>query len=105
MLRNLDQISPLPDEIISFLNDVTLNKDIERILVFGSRAHDDYETYSDIDLAIDAPNISKIEWLKLREYVTYDLRTVLKISLVHYSTNPINLKERIINTGKEIYVK
>jgi uncharacterized protein len=105
MLRNLDQISPLPNEIVSFLNDVTLNKDIERILVFGSRAQGDYETYSDVDLAIDAPNISKIEWLKMREYVTYDLRTVLKISLVHYSTNPINLKERIINTGKEIYVK
>jgi len=105
MLKNLDHISPLPEEITSFLHDIALNDRIERIIVFGSRASGDYEPYSDIDLAIDAPQMLKYEWLKLKEYVTYDLRTVLRISLVNYSTNPMKLKERINKTGKILYVK
>lgn len=105
MLKNLENISPLSEEIISFLSEITLNEKIERIIVFGSRAFGDYETYSDLDLAIDAPTMEKHEWLKLKEYVTYDLRTVLRISLVNYSTNPVKLKESINQTGKIIYVR
>ena len=105
MLQNLENISPLSEEIISFLSDITSNEKVERIIVFGSRAFGDYETYSDLDLAIDAPTMQKYEWLKLKEYVTYDLRTVLRISLVNYSTNPIKLKESINLTGKIIYVR
>jgi predicted nucleotidyltransferase len=105
MLINLEYISPLPEEIISFLHRIALNDNIERIIVFGSRALGDYEFYSDIDLAIDAPQMEKYEWQKLKEYVTYDLRTVLRISLVNYSTNPMKLKERINKTGKVLYVK
>lgn len=105
MLQNLEQISPLSEEIITFLSSITLNEKIERIIVFGSRAFGDFEQYSDLDLAIDAPKMEKYEWLKLKEYVIYDLRTVLRISLVHYSTNPIKLKESINKTGKIIYAR
>lgn len=105
MLINLENISPLSEEIIGFLADMTRNKKVERIIVFGSRAFGDYEKYSDLDLAIDAPTMQKYEWQKLKEYVTYDLRTTLRISLVHYSSNPIKLKERITQTGKTIYVR
>lgn len=105
MLRNLKTISPLSNEIIAFLNQIASNKMVDRIIVFGSRAFGDYEPYSDLDLAIDAPNITKYEWLKLREYATYDLRTILKISLVHYSSNPQKLKDRIKKTGKIIYAR
>jgi len=105
MLQNLDKISPLKEEVINFLVSLTRISEVNKMVVFGSRAFGDYETYSDLDLAIDAPTISKFEWLKIKEYVTYDLRTVIKISLVHYSTNPPNLKERINLTGTIIYVR
>lgn len=78
-------------------------KNINRLIVFGSRAFLDYEKFSDLDLAIDAPTINKLEFLLLKEYVTYDLRTILQISLVHYNTNPHNLKTKIRETGKVIY--
>ncbi len=105
MLKNLKNISPLAVEIISFLNNIILNNKIERIIVCGSRAFGDFEQYSDLDLAIDAPNITKYEWLKLKEFVTYELRTVVRVSLVHYSSNPQKLKERIIITRKIIYAR
>lgn len=105
MLRNLDRISPLSDEIISFLNDLAANKKVEKIIVFGSRALGDYEPYSDLDLAIDAPTMEEIEWLKLREFVIYDLPAYIRISIVDYSTNPIKLRQNIVKTGVVIYDK
>jgi predicted nucleotidyltransferase len=105
MLTNLKNISPLSKEIISFLIEIASNNKVDRIFVFGSRSFGDYERYSDLDLAIDAPSFTKYEWLKLKEFVIYDLRTILRISLVHYSSNPQKLKDRITKTGKIIYAK
>ncbi|PWH81231.1 nucleotidyltransferase domain-containing protein [Brumimicrobium oceani] len=81
------------------------NRNVERIIVFGSRARDDYEEFSDIDLAIDCPNMTKYDWLKLKEFVTYDLNIFIRISLVPYHLNPTELKERIITNGITIYEK
>jgi predicted nucleotidyltransferase len=64
MLQNLDKISPLKEEVINFLASLTRVNEVDKMIVFGSRALGDYETYSDLDLAIDAPTMSKFEWLK-----------------------------------------
>ena len=105
MLQNINKISPLPKEVIEFLHDTARIGTVERIIVFGSRAIGDYETYSDLDLAIDAPTIRRMDWLKLKEFAAYDLRTVIRVSLVHFSSNPNKLKERITETGKIIYAR
>jgi predicted nucleotidyltransferase len=105
MLQNLEDISPLSENIISFLSTIATNSKVERIIVFGSRAFGDYEKYSDLDLAIDAPNMTKLEWLKLKEFAIYDLNAFIKVSLVHFSANPPNLKTRINQTGKLIYAR
>lgn len=103
MLSNLDDISPLPHTVILFLTTIANKESVNRIIVFGSRAFSDYEKYSDLDLAIDAPTMTRYEWLKLKEFAIYDLNTFLKVSLVHYSSNPKKLKNRINQTGKIIY--
>ncbi len=105
MLQNLEKISPLSENVIAFLTTISRNEKVDRMIVFGSRAFGDYEKYSDLDLAIDAPNMTRLEWLKLKEFAIYDLNAFIKVSLVHYSTNPINLKNRIIQTGKIIYAR
>lgn len=103
MLRNLEHISPLSDAIIFFLTTIAKDDSVSRIIVFGSRALGDYEKYSDLDLAIDAPAMTKYDWLKLKEFAIYDLNAFIKVSLVHYSSNPDKLKDRINKTGKTIY--
>lgn len=103
MLKNLENISPLSKNIITFLETVTRSESVKRIIIFGSRSLGDYEDYSDVDIAIDAPHMSKQEWLKLKEFAIYDLNSFIKVSLVFYSTNPKKLKERINETGKIIY--
>ena len=103
MLRNLEHISPLSETVVSFLATISRQQSVNKIIVFGSRAIGDYEKYSDLDLAIDAPTMTKYEWLKLKEIAIYDLNSFIKVSLVFYSTNPEKLKERINQTGKVIY--
>ncbi len=103
MLKNLENISPLSETVISFLENISINKKVNKIVVFGSRAFGDFEKYSDLDLAIDAPSMIKYEWLKLKEFAIYDLNSFIKVSLVFYSNNPDNLKDRINKTGKIIY--
>lgn len=105
MQLTLTDISPLPQSVIEFILDLTKNTLVERLIVFGSRANEDYELYSDIDLAIDSPLLTKKEWLDLKEFAYYDVRTVLQISLVHFNTNPERLQKQILKTGKIIYVK
>lgn len=103
VLRNLEKTSPLSNEVVYFLTSLSKNKHVHKLIIFGSRAIGDFEPYSDLDLAVDAPKMPRLEWLKIKEYVTYDLRTFIKISLVCYSTNPKKLKERIRETGIIVY--
>jgi predicted nucleotidyltransferase len=77
--------------------------EVNRIIIFGSRACGDYEEYSDVDLAIDAEVMSSESWIKLRELAYYEVRTVLQISIVNYFKNPDRLKARILEDGKIIY--
>lgn len=103
MELQLNHISPLSKSVIDFLIFISTKKEVQKMIIFGSRAIGDYEEYSDLDLAIEAPSLDKMEWLKLREYSIYDLKTLIRISIVNFSTNPQKLKERINLTGKTIY--
>ena len=103
MKINLEHISPLPKSAIDFLIHTASRETVKKLIVFGSRAIGDYEDFSDLDLAIEAPLLEKIEWLKMKEFLTYDLNSLIKISIVNYSTNPPKLKEQINQKGKIIY--
>lgn len=99
----LSGVSPLPDTVIDFISDISNIDEVNRIIIFGSRACGDYEKYSDVDLAIDAEGLGHEGWVKLRERAYYEVRTVLQISVVNYFKNPDRLKNRILENGKIIY--
>ena len=103
MVLNLSDISPLPISVVEFLKELTQNILIERLIIFGSRAMGDYEEYSDLDLAIDAPQMGRGEWIQLKENAYYNVKSVLQISLVNFAQNPERLKKRMIQEGKVIY--
>lgn len=103
MIINLDKISPLNHEVILFFEELANNPKVEELIVFGSRACGDYDTYSDVDLAVVAPTFTKAEWVMLYAQAIHDIRTVLKISIVNYVSNPERLKKRIRQNGVVIY--
>ena len=77
---------------------------VERLILFGSRAIGDHGERSDVDIAVCGKEISSTRWAQIRESA-YSARTLFRISLVHFDKNPESLKQRILTTGKSIYVR
>jgi uncharacterized protein len=75
---------------------------VERIILFGSRARGDAENRSDIDIAIVAPNITELDWLKILERID-NLETLLKIDVVSFPNASKELQNEILREGKIIY--
>lgn len=77
--------------------------EIQSILLFGSRAHGDYNKLSDIDLAVKAPGLSEMKWLLLAEQVENELDTLLKIDFVSYDHASEALREQIDQCHQVLY--
>lgn len=75
---------------------------VKRVLIYGSRARGTQGRASDIDLAVEAPEISEIEFLDLKEElaeapIIYGL-DVVRLDMLTGTT----LKEAILKDGKEV---
>jgi predicted nucleotidyltransferase len=77
--------------------------DVHRVILFGSRAREDYNDRSDIDLAIEAPKIEQKKWLDLTYQLEEKLDTLLSIDIVRLEKAPQELKERINKEGEVLY--
>ncbi len=76
---------------------------IEQVLLFGSRARGDFDTGSDIDLAVLAPQMAVEEFARLWSDIDA-LPIAFKMDLLHFDTldNP-ELKAQIRRHGLPIY--
>jgi predicted nucleotidyltransferase len=94
----------LSDEILSDFHRVFLkHSNIDRVLIFGSRAKGGYKDGSDIDLAVFAPNMSEQEFVKLWNELD-ELPLVYKIDCLHWdSVGHQNLKRKIVEEGVLFY--
>ncbi len=77
---------------------------IERLILFGSAVTMNCGATSDIDIAIDAPNVSEEEFLKIAR--NFYLGVPSELDMVHYNkiTSPL-LKSEIDRKGAVMYVK
>lgn len=78
---------------------------IEKVILFGSRARNDYKYNSDIDLAIIFTSNDNDNYIKILTKLE-NLNTLYKFDIIDYSkiTN-IKLKDEIDKDGKIIYIK
>lgn len=76
--------------------------EVERLILFGSRARNDNEERSDIDLAVAAPAASKREWLDIAA-LTEEIDTLLPIDLLRLEEVSPSLKLRILTEGRVLY--
>lgn len=74
------------------------NHQIEKVILFGSRARGDYNSSSDIDLAVFTINSSHSQQ-NLMEQSIYELATPLKIDVVFMSR--LSKEKMISNIQKE----
>jgi len=87
-------------ELINEINNIAkMYSEIEKIVLFGSRAKGDNNEKSDIDLAIYTKNNKFDSWLKFYESID-QMDTLIKIDLVHVNENiDKQLLNNIINEG------
>jgi len=76
---------------------------IERVLIFGSRAKGTDKPYSDIDLAVIAPNMDDQEFSRLWNELD-GLELVFKLDVLHWDRlGQQNLKNSIMTHGLIFY--
>lgn len=94
----------LPDRTIKELQDYFLTKtDIEKVLIFGSRAKGTYRTGSDIDFAVFTDNHK--DFYKISGELD-DLPTPYKFDVIDYKIlTSEEMKESIDKYGKVFYLK
>ncbi|WP_227394456.1 nucleotidyltransferase domain-containing protein [Jeotgalibacillus aurantiacus] len=76
--------------------------DVKRLLLFGSRAHGDYQERSDVDLALEAPGLSNDSWLLLCQEIE-ELETLLKIDLLRLDAAPEKLLHDVQRCHKVLF--
>ncbi|MBP1157480.1 MULTISPECIES: nucleotidyltransferase domain-containing protein [unclassified Paenibacillus] len=77
-------------------------REIEKVILFGSRARGDAEERSDIDLAIQAPEADLKTWMNILHSVE-DLDTLLLIDVIRLEEASSDLRLKIESEGKMIY--
>ena len=76
--------------------------EVERVVLFGSRARADHDPRSDIDLAIECPAASRDLWQRIRDKVEAT-RTLLFIDLVRLDTAPESFRAKVSEEGIVLY--
>lgn len=76
---------------------------IEKVLIFGSRAKGTDKPWSDFDLAVVAPTLSDRDFSQLWNEID-DLPLVFKLDLLHWDKlGEIPLKEKIVQEERLFY--
>ena len=76
--------------------------EVERVVLFGSRARGDAAARSDIDLAVACPRADAKVWSDIVE-AAEDASTLLQIDLVRMDTAPAELLAEIAREGRVLY--
>ena len=76
--------------------------EIERVVLFGSRARSDHDPRSDIDLAIECPKASRELWQRIRDKIE-GTRTLLFIDVVRLDTAPESFRAKVNQEGVVLY--
>lgn len=75
--------SGISDQILqSIIQTCMVFPSVKRVILYGSRARGDYRNGSDIDIAIDAPEMSDIEFSRLWNSLD-DLPIIYTMDIVH----------------------
>lgn len=81
---------------------IVKNKQVKKIILFGSRARGDAEEKSDIDIAIVCPSITDRAWIDLCENIE-NAHTLLEINVIKFDSAGKNLQGKILKEGIVLY--
>ena len=88
--------------LAALLRQLAGRPEVRRVILFGSRARGDAEPRADIDLAVEAPDATRREWLEIVELAD-DARTLLTIDLARLDEASEPFRDRILAEGEVLY--
>lgn len=97
----------LNEEIMENIIDIIKQySEVEKAVIFGSRARGDYKKASDIDIALFGENLTHTINTKIF-YKLDELYMPYKIDLINFNTlsKENKIRENILKEGVEIYAK
>lgn len=98
--RNPDDIDPSIGVLVRTIANI---ETVRRILLFGSRARgDNINNRVDVDLAVDGPDITDMEWTMIAN-LAEAAPTLLKIDIVHLDKQTGKFFDNIIKDGVVLY--
>ena len=91
------------DSVLERIKEISLQYNVDKIVLFGSRARGDHSPVSDYDIAIFENHLSALDKARLRDDVD-EIKTLKKIDIIFVQTNFTDkLLESIKREGVIIY--
>ncbi|WP_442868804.1 nucleotidyltransferase domain-containing protein [Bradyrhizobium sp. CCBAU 21362] len=101
-LPNLHGSVCLPETARASLQLLLDVREVQKVVLFGSRAVGDHEERSDFDIAVSAPGLSRGLWVQLRDRVVQS-RTLYRLSMTRLEDMPGPLRESVLSQGITLY--
>ena len=92
-----------PAALEAIVRRVAAQPHVRRIWLFGSRARGEARERSDVDLAIEAPEAGRREWLEVCRVVEDDADTLLPIDLIRLEEASAGLRARVHAEGRVLF--
>ena len=92
----------LPEAVRRLVAGLAADPVVQRVILFGSRARGDALPRADVDLAVEAPDASARDWLRLAD-MAEEADTLLTIDLVRLDEAPEGLRSRILAEGRTVH--
>lgn len=94
----------LPAGLAALIDDIAAVPEVERVILFGSRAKGQARERSDVDLAVEAPAAGIAAWDGLCE-LAENAETLLVIDLVRLDKAAADFRDEILREGRTLYVR
>ena len=88
----------LPASVRPLIRHLAATPGVRRVVLFGSRARGDAQPRADVDLALDAPGLTREGWVRL-EAVAEEADTLYRVDLVRLGDAPPALRDQIAREG------
>ncbi|MFW6263758.1 MAG: nucleotidyltransferase domain-containing protein [Thermotogota bacterium] len=95
----------MKDNLIEVIKNIASEFNIEKVILYGSRARGDHAPTSDYDIAIISDNLTPLDKAHIYDRID-DIETLKKIDLVFLKgSERDSFHTNILNKGKVIYEK
>jgi predicted nucleotidyltransferase len=92
----------LPESARASLQLLLEVREVQKVILFGSRAVGDHEERSDFDIAVSAPDLAPGPWLQLRDRMAHS-RTLYRLSVTLLESMPDRLRDSVLLQGITLY--